>query len=129
MSRTAIRNRLLPVARVCGIAVALMAALPSQAFAHGEQILVYPAATLVLFLVSGLALLVWRESRWLKTVLVVILFGVHASLWFLPITIAELSDAAGRMFLALVALPVGVVILAYVLVRRRRRRGRPDVAA
>lgn len=114
---------------MCSIAVVLIVALPSLAFAHGEQILVYPTSTLVLLLLSGMAALTWRESRRLKTVLVLILFGVHASLWFLPITVAELADAMGRMFLVLVALPLVVVVLVYGLVRRGRNRGSPDVAA
>ena len=111
------------VARVCGIAVALIVALPGVAFAHGEQLLVYPTATIVLLFLSGIAALLWRECRRLKAVLAVTLFGVHAALWFLPITVAELADAMGRMFLVLVLVPLAVGVLVYVLVRRGRRRG------
>jgi uncharacterized sodium:solute symporter family permease YidK len=116
----------LAVARMCGFAVVLILALPSQAFAHGEQILVYPASTITLLFLSAVALLGWRERRGLKTFLVVLLFGVHVSLWFLPITFAQLADAMGRMFLALVTVPIGVVVLVYVVLRRGQKRGSPD---
>lgn len=110
------------IARFCGIAVALIVALPSPAYAHGEQLLVYPAATVTLLLLSVVGALTWRESRRLKTILVGILFGVHASLWFVPISVAKLADTTGRMFLALVAVPLGVVFLVYAFVRRSRKQ-------
>ena len=112
--------------RACCIVLALTLALPGDAFAHGEQLLVYPAATLVLLMLSGIALVGWRASRRLKALLVAILFGVHASLWLWPISVAELADAAGRMFVALVVVPLGVVGLFYVVIRRGPKRGRPD---
>ena len=111
--------------RACGIAVVLIVALPNQAFAHGEQLLVYPAATLTLLTLSVVGALSWRESRRLKAILVATLFAVHPSLWFLPISVARLADAMGRMFLVLVAIPLGVVVLVYILVRRSRKQRRP----
>jgi uncharacterized membrane protein (DUF2068 family) len=126
MGRKAVTNRLLPASRVCRLVLVLTMALPRDASAHGEQLLVYPAATVVLLLVSGIALLGWRASRRLKASLVAILFGVHASLWFWPISVAELADAAGRMFVALIAIPLGVVVAVYVVVRRRAKRRNLD---
>jgi hypothetical protein len=55
--------------------------------------------------------------------LVATVFGVHASLWFVPLTMVDLAGAAGRMFVALVALPVGAAAAVHVIVRRRWRHG------
>ena len=116
-------------ARVIRIAVILIVGLPDSAFAHGEQILVFPAATVVLILLTSIALLGWGEDRRHKLLLVATLFGVHALLWFVPLTIAELADVAGRMFLALIALPLGAAAAVHVVVRGRRRRGDRNEAA
>ena len=120
------RSQVLRAAHVCCIVLVLTVAVPRDAFAHGEQLLVYPASTVVLLLVSGIALLGWRASRRLKASLVAILFCVHASLWFWPISVAELADAAGRMFVALIVVPLGVVVAVYVVVRRRAKRSNLD---
>jgi hypothetical protein len=116
-------------AQVVRIAVILLVGVPDYAFAHGEQVLVFPAATVVLILVTAIALWGWGEGRRHKLLLVATLFGVHTSLWFVPLTIAELAGVAGRMFLALIALPIGAAISVHVLVRRRWRRGHRNEAA
>lgn len=111
-------------ARAIAIAVILIVTLPREAFAHGEQLLVFPAATVVLILLAGLVWLAWRESRGHKVLLIGTVFVVHALLWFLPVTVAELARVAGRMFVALIALPVGAAAVVHILVRRGRHGGR-----
>jgi len=113
--------------RVARMAVALIAAFPGQAFAHGEQALVFPAATLSLILLTTVALLSWGAEWPHKPLLVATLIGVHATLWFLPLT--DPASGAGRMFLALVAVPVGVAMAVHVIITRWRRKDRSELSS
>jgi hypothetical protein len=106
--------------RICVLAVVILIAFPGFAFAHGEQILVLPAATVTLVVLSAVGLIGWRVTWRLKSLLLLTLFGIHFSLWVLPVLPTPVTAAPRRVFVELIALPLAATWLVYLLTRRRR---------
>lgn len=103
------------------MSAALVTGLPGDARAHGEQILVFPASTVTLLLVTAFALGAWGKRWRHKSLTLITLLAVHTALWFVPLTIAQLAGVAGRMFIALVTVPVGAAIAVQTIARRCTR--------
>lgn len=103
------------------MSAALLTGVPGEARAHGEQVLVFPASTVLLLMATAVVLGAWGRQWRHKSLTLTTLLVVHAALWFVPLTIAELSDVLGWMFIALVAVPVGAALVVQLITRRLTR--------
>jgi hypothetical protein len=101
---------------------ALIVGVPGDARAHGEQLLVFPASTVMLLMVTAVAVGAWGKSWRYKSLTLMTLLVVHAALWFVPLTISQLAGVVGWMFLALVTVPLGAALAVQAIARRRARK-------
>jgi hypothetical protein len=105
------------VTRLARTTAALLLVFPASAYAHGEQLLLMPAAALFLLLCGAAVIsLRWRVGWRVKALLLSMVVVTHGALWFLPLRIQSWTGLIVT-FLGMIAAPLIVGECAYALLR------------
>ena len=104
-----------------------MATAPRPAYAHGEQVLVYPLSTLCLLIFILVVIFGSSESRTVKWVAALTAMTVHVALWILPLTMGILDHLA-ILLVALLAIPIFVAYAVALGVKGREAIARTPSA-
>jgi hypothetical protein len=103
------------------------------AFAHGEEVLIYPATFLLLLVPAVLIVaLRWHRSWVIRCIVATLLLATNVVLWFsppIPHTIGELAGYDSRKAFAILLLgPIAIAAIAIVVCRKWIGSTRPDSA-
>ena len=110
-----------PIA-VGGCFVCLVATMvvgnPTTAFADGEQMWLFPAATVILILAASMAFVGLLDAGGrAKGLIFAIVLGAHVALWLLPLPTSP--ERIGVSFLTLIIVPLAAGLGTYRIIRRR----------
>ena len=106
--------------------------MTAPAYAHGEQVLVFPLSLgLLLVLAAVIVALRWHKSALVRIGAAVVLLASNVALWFSPLVPRSVGALAaanlGRVMITLLVLPMAVTaVLIAVIVRASERSTSPS---
>ncbi|HEV7427969.1 MAG TPA: hypothetical protein VGQ46_16555 [Thermoanaerobaculia bacterium] len=118
------------VRRITAVAGVLFA---FPAFAHGEEVLIFPATFLLLLVPAVLIVMLrWHHSRIIRGAVAALLLATNVVLWFSPPIPHRDAEFAGydfrKAFAILLLGPIAMAAIAIVVCRKWVGRTRPDSA-